>query len=58
MEYFGIYHLSKWNHQNYLIVQRTCVKMGMVLHYFIEISFAPYDTKGIFVPFNPLLVGK
>jgi len=30
---------------------------GITLYVF-EISFAPYDTKGIFVPFNPLSVGK
>jgi len=33
MEHLEIYHLLKWNHHNYLIVQQTCVKMAMVLHY-------------------------
>jgi hypothetical protein len=31
MEHLGINHLSKWNSQNKLIIQQTCVKEAKVL---------------------------
>ncbi len=33
MEYLKIYHLWKWNRQNYLIIQQTCFKVTKVLLY-------------------------